>query len=977
MDRERESHWQGEWRRRGLHHAKRVPGEPKFFAIVAYPGSSGFLHIGHLRGLVAADAIHRHQRMLGRRVFFPNGVHASGLPAVTFAQKVAERDRTTVEQLRMNHVPETTWPELEDPARAARFLGDCYLGVYRRLGVLVDERAHLTTIDPDYQSFIQWQFRRLNDAGALVQAPHFAAVCPVCGPVSVDPSETDLSSGGNAEWVDYALVPFRLDDGRILLAATLRPETIFGVTNLWISPSTPLTVWHFREQEFLVSPTAAAELTEQHGGRVGHSVAAEPLLGRMAVGPVWPKAVPILGSGLVEASRGTGVVMSVPAHAPADWVALEALPASERERLGPIPELLALPDATSLTPSERSLLAGSGPHAQRAARASGAHGPSDFRAIEEATERLYRLELVRGRMRPEYLDGAPVREARERAPSVAWGSEAPLNLQQFSEPVICRNGHAVQIRRVPDQWFLRYSDPEWKSATKELVARTTVVPAEYGAELPGILDWFDDRPCVRRGRWLGTPFPLDPSWVIEPIADSTLYPAYYVVKPFVADGRIPVASVTDALLDFVFLGRGDGEPTVPRALQEELRAEFDYWYPLDLNIGGKEHKRVHFPVFLFTHQKLLARERFPKGLFVHWWLVGPSGGKISKKEGGGKGGVPPIDSAFDSWGADAIRLFHLSAASPFQDVEWSPDLVDRARDRLDDVEHLWSTLSGPGSGGTSELDAWLLTSLSDAIDRVRSAFADLELRTVSEVVFVEMASLARRYQLRGGTPGPATEAFRSAWARLMSPVAPHLAEELGHGRFPGLVAEAPFPSPDEFARNPEAAAAETYLDRVESDLRDVARVGRPEGSGWEGVVFFVAEAWKAHVEAWVREVGLDAKGAIPLRAVMERAQQHPEVRPFLREIPAYLQKSAAELRGERSMPPKIDELNVLRSATAYLARRFSFATVEVVREAQGESLDPLNRRQRARPGRPAFYLMPGRTAAGASASARTGGSPGS
>ncbi|MCI4361326.1 MAG: class I tRNA ligase family protein, partial [Thermoplasmata archaeon] len=226
MDRARERHWQQAWSGRWL------PGQEKFFALVAYPGSSGFLHLGHLRGLMYADAAHRYHRSMGHATFFPTGTHASGLPSVTFAQKVARRDPATVAQLEQNEVPRSEWPRLTDPIEAARFLGRSYLDVGRQMGLLVDERAYVTTIDDDYQRFIGWQFRRLQEHGALVQAPHFASVCPVCGPVSVDPSETDLSSGGGADWVDYRTVPFRLEDGRILLAATLRPETVYGVTNV-------------------------------------------------------------------------------------------------------------------------------------------------------------------------------------------------------------------------------------------------------------------------------------------------------------------------------------------------------------------------------------------------------------------------------------------------------------------------------------------------------------------------------------------------------------------------------------------------------------------------------------------------------------------------------------------------------------------------------------------------------------------------
>ena len=99
MDAGRALHWQDAWDSAGLAVGRRVPGREKFFALVAYPGTSGFLHVGHLRGLCAADAIHRYHRMRGHVVLFPFGVHASGLPAVAFAQKVKDRDPLTIGQL--------------------------------------------------------------------------------------------------------------------------------------------------------------------------------------------------------------------------------------------------------------------------------------------------------------------------------------------------------------------------------------------------------------------------------------------------------------------------------------------------------------------------------------------------------------------------------------------------------------------------------------------------------------------------------------------------------------------------------------------------------------------------------------------------------------------------------------------------------------------------------------------------------------
>lgn len=963
MDVGREAHWQARWAEASLAVAKRESYRQKFYALWTYPGTSGFLHVGHLRGLTLGDALHRYYRMLGRSVFFPIGTHASGLPAVAFAQRVADRDPATLTVLKEHGVVDARLRELEDPEEAARFLGRSYLEVYRRFGFLVDETSYLTTIDGDYRAFVRWQLRTLGARGMLSQGPYFATVCPVCGPVSVDASETDLSSGGRAEVVRYTTIPFPLEDGRVLLAATLRPETVYGVTNLWVHPSDPLVVWHHGATPYIVGRIAAERLLEQHGGRLGHEVRPDELLGRSVKVPLVGNSVPVLASPLVAPTRGSGVVMSVPAHAPADWVALGALTESERARVPSVPEIVFVPPEEPLSASEQALRAGSGVPAERAARAEKVRSLDDAEALDRATERLYRFELVHGRMLVAALGPIPVAEARERMEATFEAAGTGFALRELSEPVRCRRGHEVIIRKIPDQWFIRYSDPEWKRVTHSLAKRQKVSPKEYGAELPAIIDWYEDRPCTRKGRWLGTPFPLDESWIIEAIADSTFYPAYFTVKRFVNAGRLTPAQVTDALLDFVFLGKGEGEPTVPRELQEEVRAEFTYWYPLDLNIGGKEHKRVHFPVYLFTHALLLPEELQPEGLFVHGWILSPEGTKISKRHIGLKGaGIPPILGALERWSADGLRLYYCSAAAADQDVEWDPDTVDQASERLDDLARLARTCLADGPGGPAELEAWLSDAMHEQLHEVESEFDGRDLRGAAQRIYVTVPSVLRRFLARGGAPGLALIRAAEAWVRLLSPITPHLAEELGEGRFDRLVAEEAFPRPTGFGESPAARARESYLRDIEEDLGSVLKPALARGENVRGLVFYVAAPWKWEVDGWVR--ASTRSGPELLREVLERAAAHPELASARGEVAQYLQRAATGPRGDRTEPmAHPGELATLRSMTGYLARRFHCEEVVVHPEEVAAEYDPKNRRSRARPGRPAFYVLAGPAAA--------------
>jgi len=958
MEPDRAAHWQEAWARAGIPIARRRAGGRKFYALVAYPGPSGFLHVGHFLGLVYADILHRYHRMLGEQVFFPTGVHASGLPAVVFAGKVRDGDPAVRRALDERGVSPGERARITDPAAAARFLGERYLEDFRSMGILVDPTASLTTIDDDYRAFIRWQFHRLRDRGGLVQKAYFAPVCPICGPVAVDASETDLSSGGGAEVVLYTAVPFALDDGRILLAATLRPETVYGVTNLWLHPGASLRGWIHQGRRYLVGEAAAPRLIEQQGGEFGEAVAAAEIIGRTVEVPLAGRRVPILASRIVDPGIGTGVVMSVPAHAPADFLAVQELAPELRGSLPSPVEVLEIPEDAPLSGSERELRASEGSPAERAVRATGARSLDDRGPLTEATERLYRLELIRGRMTVGPWNGRPVREVREAVAARLLGELGGIEFRQFSEPVVCRNGHVVVIRRIPDQWFLAYGQASWKAEVRPRLPGLRVLPDDYARELPEVVEWLDDRPCIRRGRWLGTPFPFAPEWTIEPIADSTFYPAYFIVRRYVRDRRLSVDQLTDALFDFVFLGEGQGEPGVDPALQRELRDEFEYWYPLDWNIGGKEHKRVHFPVFLFTHAKLLPPEKFPRGIFVHGWVTNPSGAKISKKDIGTKGGaVPPLAWALQEWGADTLRLLYTLGSSPSQDREWDPDLVETVRGRLSEVERLVRWTRGEGDG-PPELEAWLESEFARQVIGGRAALDRLDLRSYAETVYVSIPAILRRFVVRGGAPSATTCRLGDLWVRLLSPVTPYLAEELGEGRFPTLVAQAPFPDPAELARSDRAEAAEGFLAQVEEDLREVLRPAEERGEPAPSeVIFYVAAEWKRLIDPWLRSAGAAGTSPSPKEILERLAREAPELSPPKAELAQYVLRAGPLVRADPVFPGPLHEEGVLRAAEGYLARRFGFRQVTVHREEAAAPHDPLRRRERARPGRPAFYLV--------------------
>src|SRR3990167_6182620 len=107
--------WQTQWQKAELGKASVNKDKDKFFMIFAYPGISGFLHVGHMRGFSYTDAICRYERLKGKEVLFPVGTHASGNQAIAFANKVKNKDAQWLEYLEHNGCPKNKINELADP----------------------------------------------------------------------------------------------------------------------------------------------------------------------------------------------------------------------------------------------------------------------------------------------------------------------------------------------------------------------------------------------------------------------------------------------------------------------------------------------------------------------------------------------------------------------------------------------------------------------------------------------------------------------------------------------------------------------------------------------------------------------------------------------------------------------------------------------------------------------------------------------
>ena len=959
---EMEAKWQKAWMDRKLNESERVDGKPKFMIIFAYPGITGYLHVGHLRGYTISDAIGRYKRMTGYNVLFPVGTHGTGNGCISLANKIRRKDEKTVDYLIRNGCAPEKVDKLTEPMDVVNFFNDVYQNDYwKRFGFLADWRRFTCTLYPDYGKFIEWQFTKLKENDLLIQKPYYAPFCPECGPVAVDPSETDISKGGLAETQEYTLLKFWCEEKKFfLVAATLRPETVYGQVCFWARPDIDYSIVEKDGETWVVAPQAAEKLQLQFDNvKITGSIPGKELIGLMCRAPMLHKLIPVFPADFVDPNIGTGLVTSVPSDAPSDWDALEAV-----KRNPDLVNIYHIPQEVidAVEPISIISIKGYGDFPAKDVidkmKIAEIKDPEKFKeAMEEAKKIVYKDGYHMGKMKDicgEFA-GMRVEEAKDKMKDAMIATGEAELFRDLTLEVVCRCGRTVHIKRIDDQWFINYADQKLTEGTQANARKMTIYPPEYYDNVQGVLDWYRERACVRLGKWLGTKFPFDSKWTIEAISDSTLYPVYYTISLYANSGQIRTEQMKPCFFDYVILEQGDvnavsKETGISTELLDKIKVDVHYWYPLDINLGGKEHMTVHFPVFLLNHRAILPDDMQPKGILVNWYVTGKNKDKISKS----KGGAQPIPGAVATYGADAMRLYYAHVASMYVDVEWDEDLVFSYKQKLEKimstVEALVSEESDVPAGA---IDAWLMSRFSTHLNEIRTAMEKYDLRSMATVVYYDMANDMRWYERRGGkNKETLTKALR-IWINAMMPVTPHTAEELWEiAGFDGLVSEAQLPEAD--AVSPAAEYGEVFLQDVISDVNEIKKLAKGD---IRKAVIYTSPAWKIGI---VKDaIAMAREGKLTPPDLIKKCMANEDLKKMGKDVSNFASKTAVDLKraniDDKEAIIGMDEKEFLLSAKDFIASEVGLE-VQIFAADDKDRYDPAGKAKIAAPGRTAIYL---------------------
>ncbi len=945
-----EKKWQKKWADAKLFESNPDERE-KLFITVAFPYPSGAMHIGHGRTYTVPDVYARFKRMEGYNVLFPMAWHVTGAPVIGIADRIKRKDPWTLDLYeRVHGVPKETLPQLEDPEFIVKYFSTEYHEVMEDMGYSIDWRREFRTIDPTYKKFIEWQITTLYEKGLVQKGEHPVKYCPNCdNPVG----DHDLLEGEGVGVNELTLLKFKIDD-KVLVTATLRPETIVGATNIWLNPDVEYVLANAEGEKWVITKEAHYNLSNQIKDLdIIEEIDPNDLIGKLATNPFTGDELPIFPASFVSASYGSGVVFSEPADAPADYIALQDL--KNNDELIAKYHLEGIVD--NVEPIPVCTLKGYGeiPAADIIERL-GITDQNDEK-LHEATNELYKAQHSKGKIIDSIpgFGGMKVRFAREELKEKLIADNMATIMYDFAErPVVCRCGNNCVVKIMDDQWFMKYGNEEWTEKTLKVLEGETIIPKELKSNFEYYINWLDDWACSRKVG-LGTRMPWDNQWLIEPLTDSTIYMSYYSIAKYLRD--MNPDDLNRAFFDKVLLNKDSGEITVPADKVKEIQDEFNYWYPLDWRLSAKDLVGNHLSFLMFAHSAIYPEDKWPKGTVVFGMGL-LEGNKMSSS----KGNVILLKDAIRDYTADVVRLFLMASAEPWQDFDWREKEVLGTKRRLEwfrefaaKVEEIKGSKLDLSNIEEVELtrtiDLWMISQLNEHIKKSTEALEVFQTRQALQDSLFLLKKDVDHYLYRVkhllDAQDPAIiyvlSTVLEAWIRLLAPFTPHTSEELWstYGG-EGFVSEAAWPVADETKVSPEIEKSE---DLVENIIKDIAHIKQMVGDEIEKVHIYLAPDWKWDLYKIADEVGKPDIGQIMGRAIGANIYDDKK------EIAMVAKKIGKEITKTRYIG-KIDEEAILTDALDYIKEECGN---EVIIHTD-DSYDPQNKAKNAMPYKPAIFM---------------------
>ncbi|RME80264.1 MAG: leucine--tRNA ligase [Methanobacteriota archaeon] len=843
----------------------------KFFITAAFPYPNSPQHIGHARTYSMADIYARYMRHRGKNVLFPMAFHVTGTPIIAMAGKIKDGDKDTIDVLtNIYGVPKEKLEELTEPRALVLYFAKEIEEGMKEMHFSIDWRRKFYTFDEHFQKFITWQFLKLKEKGYIVKGSH-----PVAWSLKLNSAvgAHDTKGDVDPEIEEVTAIKFPYGDG-YLLATTYRPETVFGITNMWVKPEAAYIKVKDKEsgELYYISEGTLSNFSAQRDVEIVGKLSGKDLVGKMAKIPVEDREVPIYEASFVDENEGTGIVMSVPAHAPFDYVALRDL---GKEEVIKIIELEGY-DIPAKDIVEKMDI----------------ENQQDSK-LEQATKKLYKEENMKGKMLV-WKPGMPVSKAKEEVKK--WLIEEGNAFSYYviaNGPVITRAGDKVVVKLVKDQWFIDYGNKGWKELAYKCIDGIRTIPESVKQELRNTVTWLERKACTRT-RGLGTPFPFDKKQVIESLSDSTIYPAFYTIAHKIRE--FSAEELDEAFFDYVFYGKGEAR----NDLHKELREEFLYWYPVDSRHSGPDLIRNHLTFYIMNHVAIFPEEHWPKQIAVNGFVM-MEGKKMSKS----MGNILPLRDAIRKYGADTIRFNVVSGADLLQDSDFNRTSVEGIKQRM---AYFSSIIEKSKEQGSGIAERWVNSLLNKRLELLDSYIDGLNFRELAKQFFYDFYNELKWYE--SIVEEPAIKDTMANWLVVMEPFFPEFASSQG------VAMEEELPEKTNYDDSLVASMAvvrELYADII----KVLQRTDKKAGS----IKLFIPAQWKYKAFEMLKENPKNIKALYDKEGIAE----HKE------ELAAIIKR----LKGKIYSIPELPTRELFKECLAVSMPNFSkLANISIVEEEE-------------------------------------------
>ena len=773
-----ERRYQARWEEEGCFRTPEGGDAPRYYVLEMFPYPSGRIHMGHVRNYTIGDVIARYKRMRGFAVLHPMGWDAFGMPAENAAIK------------HNTHPARWTYDNIN------------YMrNQLRQLGLSYDWSREIATCRPEYYRWEQLFFLEMLERGLVYRKKARVNWCERCQTVLANEQVVE----GRCWRCDQEVVE-QEREGWFFRITAYADELLAGLDGLKGWPEKVVTMqrnWIGRS----VGATVEFPLEGRDASLSIFTTRPDTLFGVtfMSIAPEHPLAL--------ELSAGTAQEEAVRRFVER-W---SRMPTRLRQIEGGKEKEGVFTGAYALHPltGERIPIYVANfvlmEYGTGAVMAVPAHDQRDFEFARKYSIPVKVVVMPQGKkLSPETMEAA-------------W--EGPGRLVNSGE-----------FDGLPSQ-----------EAKERITARLEELGRGRRTVTYRLKDW-----GISRQRYWGAPIPIVhcPSCGAVPVPREELPVVLPEEAQLGPDGRSPLPELpsfvevecprcggparreTDTMDTFVESSWYFARYTCPHCETAPLdRERAAAWLPVDQYIGGVEHAILHLLYSRFFTRVLrdlgwLSVDE-PFTNLLTQGMVLKDGAKMSKS----KGNVVDPDAMIKRFGADTVRLFILFAAPPERDLEWNDKGVEGAHRFLNrlwnfvngDLERLRS--AGPIPEGLSDQLRELRRRTHGTIKKVTEEIEErLHFNTaISAIMELFNQVQAVRGRAEEGEPGlwPVLREAVENIVLLLSPMAPHIAEELwsrlGHR---GLVAQAPWPQADqEVARAREMTVVVQVNGKVRSQLR--------------------------------------------------------------------------------------------------------------------------------------------------------------